>query len=1194
MSAPRPARLRPVRELGRGGMGAVELVWDAVREENVARKRATRASATEAARTKREFRIAAELDHPSLVRVIELGEDAEGPWFTMEALDAVDLRVACRGQETVVPSRSTVRSADAETTLDESAPTVGALTSARPIRQMAEHDMATVLARVARYLPPLLEGLGHLHARGLVHRDLKPANVLVTSEGRVVLVDYGILAEVARPPGEVVGTAAYMAPEQLRGAPPNPATDRYALGVTLHELLSGELPFSASGLALVVAHLEEPPRELGSDVPLALRTVVRQLLAKDPVARPSLAEVGRVLAEALAAREAVLPGPALDDGSLVGRHAMQQRLDAARPAPGSRFRLCALEGPTGAGKSALMRWLIERHVAAGGLAIVGRARGSELLPFNAVDAAIADLSRLLTPHERASRACQLAASVFPVLSPGAPALEVPRASALAALAVLASSVASRGGLLWCIDDLQWADDDSLALLDALARARPEGVLLLCTLRNDVEPSEATRWLAQIDTVDRDAVPPLDVAASRTLIERVLSAERATLDPRVVDELASQCEGRAFFAEAAGRLAARRSGPITHGIEQMLADEVASLGAPSRRALASLHAAGGWASLGDVAAHAAERIGETDRLVDALVRAGLVRRSGARDERERLDLFHDVVRAVVGGALLPDELRAAHASHAARCTETVPKIRHLLGAGETETAAALAVTAAKEARDRRAYALEASLHEIAAQHGAPGDRPAARRARAEALEMSGAYAQAAQAWRAVADDEPLGDRRADAVFHEAHALLASGDDVAGRTTLDASLELRGERRLAAGWLGKTLAGLRFVAGPARVGAASATSSLLTSGHDVEVALMLAWKEPLASIDFVQRRRSAARHPADGAWCDALLAYLSFAATRERSDEGRARRFEAAARARLALRADPEALAMLHGAASLAAMRAGRWDASVASGLEAARIVEDLGRVRSHTHIAYLLNATGGLIWGERPQEAARSLDGLASRIHEGETAIRLHIRVIRVGLTTMLGQFGQARAIADEIAAEHQQPVTTFAALIDGMMAAFADVHTGEPRRSHERVQALLDGAAPMRPMQGMYGGAFASFAALVAANALRAGVDVPMALFEQYEKLARTAVPFGHTGAIRAMAYARDAARDGVECLSLLSRAEAEAIRWGHPISAAIARYQRGIRVGGDDGDELIRRAEAELITVGADRRILDEDFGRR
>ena len=272
-----------VARLGAGGMGEVWRARDPRLEREVALKvLPAERVAEEAARARllREARLAARLNHPHVCTIHEVGE-AEG-----QAYVAMEL----------VPGQA----------LSE---------------RLASGRMG--VEEVARLGQQMADALAHAHDNGVVHRDFKSANVIVTPEGRAKVLDFGLakpLAETASEAttltgapltaqGAVVGTLAYMAPEQLKGKPADARGDVWALGVVLYEMASGVRPFAGkTGYELSSAILHEAPRPLPADVPPPLAAVVERCLAKDPGQRyPRAGEVRSAL-ETLRAGSAPMVG----------------------------------------------------------------------------------------------------------------------------------------------------------------------------------------------------------------------------------------------------------------------------------------------------------------------------------------------------------------------------------------------------------------------------------------------------------------------------------------------------------------------------------------------------------------------------------------------------------------------------------------------------------------------------------------------------------------------------------------------------------------------------------------------------------------------------------------------------------------------------------------------------------------------
>ena len=255
-------RYRVEAELGRGGMGVVYRAVQLPIERPVALKvlRRELVDAPKArARFEREARALSALPHPSAVAIYDFGEHEGMAYLAMELLHGETLAEALRE---------------------------GAFGAARAI------DVATQLADV----------LAAAHGVGLVHRDLKPENIVLEGE-TVRVLDFGLAFLAAREgpagrmtrEGVVVGTPAYLSPEQARGEDVGPATDVYALGCVLHELLTGKAPFVGTEMEVLTKQMFAPAppleREGGLDVPAALDVLRRAMLDKVPDRRPGAAEI---------------------------------------------------------------------------------------------------------------------------------------------------------------------------------------------------------------------------------------------------------------------------------------------------------------------------------------------------------------------------------------------------------------------------------------------------------------------------------------------------------------------------------------------------------------------------------------------------------------------------------------------------------------------------------------------------------------------------------------------------------------------------------------------------------------------------------------------------------------------------------------------------------------------------------------
>ncbi|HEU4398731.1 MAG TPA: serine/threonine-protein kinase [Actinomycetota bacterium] len=249
-------------ELGHGGMGVVWRATDtllarevAVKEVDLPRGLDAEQRAAMRARVSREARAAARLSHPGVVTVYDIAEDGGRDYIVMELVAAPTLDDVVRADGPLAPERA------------------------------------------ARLGLGLLATLEAAHRAGIVHRDLKPKNVMVREDGTTKLTDFGIASVQGDPrltaTGLVVGSPAYMAPEQVEGETVGPAADLWALGATLWFAVEGEPPFGGGEfqtLSAIVGGEPRRPRRLG---PLA--PVLTSLLAKDPARRPTPAELGPLL-----------------------------------------------------------------------------------------------------------------------------------------------------------------------------------------------------------------------------------------------------------------------------------------------------------------------------------------------------------------------------------------------------------------------------------------------------------------------------------------------------------------------------------------------------------------------------------------------------------------------------------------------------------------------------------------------------------------------------------------------------------------------------------------------------------------------------------------------------------------------------------------------------------------------------------
>jgi serine/threonine-protein kinase len=252
-------RYRVEARIGSGGMAEVYRGFDTVLNRTVAIKVLLPQFARDAgfvARFRREAQAAARLNHPNIVGVYDTGSDGDTQYIVMEFVEG------------------------------------------RTLHDFLQAGKQMGVAQALDLAERLTEAVSAAHAQGVIHRDIKPANVMVTRDGAVKVMDFGIArietAETAPQTSAVLGTAAYLSPEQAQGMPVDARTDIYSLGTVLYELLCGRPPFTGDSPVAIaykqVNEMPEPPSALNPDVSPRLDAVVMKALSKNPANRYQTAQ----------------------------------------------------------------------------------------------------------------------------------------------------------------------------------------------------------------------------------------------------------------------------------------------------------------------------------------------------------------------------------------------------------------------------------------------------------------------------------------------------------------------------------------------------------------------------------------------------------------------------------------------------------------------------------------------------------------------------------------------------------------------------------------------------------------------------------------------------------------------------------------------------------------------------------------
>ncbi|HKP46061.1 MAG TPA: protein kinase [Pyrinomonadaceae bacterium] len=800
-------RFRIRRRLGSGGMGVVYEAHDRETDRLVALKTLTRAEASHISRFKNEFRSLADVSHPNLATLYEFVVDGPHWFFTMELVTGVNfleyVRPGYQSKRTQFSKTPTLIKAtqssppelladyEAETRQLDSIRTSDSIDSTRQtLLETALSKAKLDVGRLRAALRQLAEGLHGLHETGKLHRDIKPSNVLVTNEGRVVILDFGLVAEVEgrdlHDSVTLAGTPDYMSPEQGAQLPISRASDWYSVGVMLYQALTGRLPFSGKFFEVMMnkQNFDPPtPIQLVSETPPDLNDLCVRLLRRKPADRPAGREVLRILGYGKTGplRQPIVASPQTQSSleTFVGRdRQLRQLADAFGFIRGEHTVTVYLHGGSGMGKTALARHFLSQLKANETDVVIleGRCYERESVPYKALDGVVDSLTKYLLslPEAKAEalmpREVLPLARLFPVMLQvdavfNAPQheREIPdpftlRRKAFAALRELLGRISDRQPLVLYIDDLQWSDADSTTLLEDLLRP-PDApaLLLLSSFRTeDIEAKPFLKALlekAGTENCREVYVGALSRSESYEMLAHLLGPAAATLAP-FADAMLGESRGNPFLLEQLARYALTSEQTATSGITlaMMLDARVAHLPRDARPFLEALAVAGRPINP-EVVYQAAELSGDPLQLIGSLRAAQFIRAGNGHT----LELYHDRIRDTLASQLSAKKVtqihkRLAQAIEVRGIDDPEALFEHYLGAGERVRAATHAAVAARKAATALAFDRAAVFYrralELAPAQGA--ELAELKRGLAEALANAGRPAEAAEAYLEVAN------------------------------------------------------------------------------------------------------------------------------------------------------------------------------------------------------------------------------------------------------------------------------------------------------------------------------------------------------------------------------------------------------------------------------------------------------------
>jgi serine/threonine protein kinase len=1239
------------RRIGAGAFGVVYEAFDRERRLTVALKTLRHVSADALYRFKWEFRALADLAHPNLVSLYELLVEGERCFFTMELVRGVNFidYVRSRTAITSPASAGDVSLHSLSPALVPDAPTQESGTGPhawgsheRP-REASDSDLSPPsppegpdVDRLRDALAQLTHGLCALHDAGKLHRDIKPSNVLVTGEGRVVLLDFGLVTEFgqqrldAPADARVVGTPAYMSPEQAAGQAVSEGTDWYSIGVMLYEALTGRVPFSGDFVEMLNQKRErEPPAPSVAvpGIPEDLDSLCRNLLWSDPTARVGgrdvLAHIGRTTADGVTPHVRATVGTHAQP--FVGRQSHLALLRAAfADTKAGRAVTVYVHGESGMGKSALVRRFVEELARDEPDAVLlsGRCYEQESVPYKALDQLVDGLSqhlrRLPAAHADAllPRDVVALSRLFPVLRrvealAGARrrVLEIPdprelRRRAVVALRDLLSRLAERSPLVLFIDDLQWGDVDSASVLAELVRPPDPPALLLvgCYRSDDATRSPLLRallglrgtpeWGADVREL---VVGELEPAEARALVQALVDTEHRQL-AREADVIGRESGGNPFFIDEIVRYfqaSAGRGDVRTIGLDTVVRARLSPLSAPAARLLNVVALAGRPVAF-DIAGQAADLSPEDYSALGAL-RAGRLIRTRSIQQEEELEAYHDRIREAVVSQLSAEARSTLH-GRLAQAMEVTGRgdpetlALHFQRGGNTERAAHYATAAATHASEALAFDRAARLYRLALELRPPGqaDDRDLRIRLAAALANAGRGAEAAQHYFRASAGAPPADF-VDLQRRAAEQLLISGHLDEGLRALRTALEpirLRlaaTPRRALASWLARRvyvrLRGLGFRERAARD---VSPEKLLRIDSCWSVAMGLAYVDTFRAADFQARHLLLALKAGEPYRIARALAleggYSSTAGWR--SAARTAQIFDATMA--LAERLDhPHALGLATISAGVAASLEGRWRQA----LELCERADVILRERC-TGVAWELDTVDltslvSLIYLGRLNDVAQRLPALLMDAHERGDLYKSAFLRTRISYACHLAADEPARAREEvrkriegwphqAFQLEHYWTLLSEAeiAMYEGGTLAWRLLQTGWPAFARTLLPRIQYSLIEALDRR--------------ARSALSAAADVPAADRAAFirgaerdaRRIERERTPWGDALALLVRAGVAVARGRVDAATTLLTTAEQSLQALDMALHAASARRHRGHLIGGEEGRRLILDAD--------------------